>query len=74
MKARLQFQLVDPQQNRAADDQREADDPRVEQHVFDEAMRQRADDGSGQKCNENADHKAPRGGIIDHPERNSPQS
>ena len=58
--ARLEIELVDPQQHRAADDQREADDPDVEQHRLDEVVRQRADHRRRQEREQHADDETPR--------------
>ena len=70
--ARLQVERIDPQQDRAADDQREADHPGVEQHVLDEAVPGRADDRRRQERDQHADDKTARGGIGEHAERDLP--
>ena len=71
--ARLEVEPVDPQQHRAADDQREADDPDVEQHVLDEVVRERADHRRRQKRDQHADDEAPRRRIVEHAEQQLPQ-
>ncbi len=65
MIARTQIELVHPEQDETADDEHDADKHRrFKQHAFDEAVRQRADDGSGQEGNQNAEDEAPRAGIA----------
>jgi hypothetical protein len=60
----VQRQSVDQQEHEAARDQRHADDPGVEKHILDEAMRESADDCRGQEGDEHADDEATRGRIV----------
>ena len=69
----LEIERIDPQQDRAADDQREADHPGIEQYVLDEAVRERADDRRRQECDQHADDEAARGRIGEEAERDLPE-
>jgi hypothetical protein len=72
--ARLEVELVDPEQNGAADDQREAHDPRIEQHRLDVFAGNEADDDRGQERDQDADHEAARIGVApEHADRDVPQ-
>src|SRR5690606_20634487 len=66
---------VDPKQDEAADDQRDADQHRAfEQHFLDEAVRQRANYGSGQKGDQYAENESLRGAIGRKLDEHVPQS
>ncbi len=71
---RLELQLIYPQEHRATDDQREADDPDIEQHAPDEVMRQRACDSGGQEGEQHADDEPARRGVAEHLRREPPQA
>ncbi len=73
MFVRLEIELVDPEQDGAADDQRKAHHPRIEQECLDVASGDRTDHGRGQERDQHADHEAARGGIREHAERDPPQ-
>ena len=64
---RLEVERVDPEQYRAADDQREAHHPGVEQNALDEAMPERADDRRRQERDQHADHETARGRTVKKP-------
>ena len=64
---------IDPQQDRAADDQHEADDPDVEQHILDEAVADRADDRRRQERDQHADDEAACRLIAEHGGRDAPK-
>ena len=64
--ARLQVQTVNPQQDEAADDERYAYDPYVEQIRLDDVVSERADHGRWQEREQNADDKARRGPLRKH--------
>jgi len=69
---RIMVDLIDPQQNRAADDQREADDPGIEQVFLDGFAGDQADDDRGQERDQKADHEAAVIRIGEHAERDPP--
>ncbi|MEY9797158.1 hypothetical protein ABH984_005173 [Bradyrhizobium ottawaense] len=64
MLARLEIELVDPEQDGAADDQREAHDPGIEQHALDVFAGDEADDHSRQERDQHAEHEAARIGVA----------
>src|ERR1700684_3009484 len=70
---RIVIELIDPQQNRAADDQRKAHPPGIEQIGLDVAAGGGADHGRGQERHQHADDEAPVVGIGKHPKRDPPQ-
>ena len=59
--------------DRTADDQREADDPRIEQNFLDVFAGNQPDDHCGEKCHQYADDKAAVIGIGEHAKRDPPQ-
>ena len=63
---RLEVDLIDPKQDGAAGNQREAHHPRIEQHALDETVRQRADHRRRQEGEQHADHEAPRRRVGEH--------
>ncbi len=74
MIAGVQVHLIDPQQDRAADDKREADDPDVEQYSFDKVVGERADNSCRQECQQHPDDETPRRWILEHAERDLPDA
>jgi hypothetical protein len=73
VQARLVIELIDPQQDGAADDQREAHDPRIEQHFLDVFPRDQADDDGGQERHHYADHEPAIIRVGKHAARNARQ-
>src|SRR6202165_6258509 len=69
----LKIELTGPQQDRAADDQRKAHHPRIEQVGLDVSAGSGADYRRRQKRHQHADHEPPVIGIGEHPERDPPQ-
>src|SRR5262249_42098254 len=57
----------------AADDQREADHPGIEQHLLDVFSGDQADDDRRQKRDQQADDEAAIVGIAEHADRDPPQ-
>ena len=53
---------------------READDPDVEQYRFDEVVSERADQRRRQKCDQYPDDETLRGRILEHAERELPDT
>ncbi len=70
---RLEVELIDPQQDGAADDQRETHHPGIEKIALDEAAGGRPDYRGRQERHQHADDEAPRVGITEHAERDPPQ-
>src|SRR4051794_8713788 len=70
---RLEIELIDPQQDRAPDDQGETHYPRIEQITLDIAAGGRSDYRGGQERHQHADDEAPVLGVREHAERNPPQ-
>ncbi len=71
---RLKIELIDPEQDRAANDQRETHDPRIEQIAFDIAAGSGADDGSRQERDQYADHETARRSVaFEQVQRDMPQ-
>jgi hypothetical protein len=74
MLARLEIELVDPEQDGAADDQRETHDPRIEQHELDVLAGKEADDDGRQEGDEHADDETAGIGVArEHADRDIPQ-
>src|SRR5262249_50247228 len=73
MLMRLVVDLGDPEQDRAADDQRETDDPGIEQMPFDVLAGDQPDDHRRQQGDQDADHEAAVVRIGEHAERDPPQ-
>src|SRR3974390_710447 len=74
MIARIELHAVNPQEDGAADNQGEADDPDVEQDGLYEVVCQSADHRGRQERNQQADDEAPRRGILEHGERDLPDA
>ena len=74
MVAGVEIHPINPQQNRTAHDQGETDDPDVEQHRFDDIVRERADDGRRQECDQHTDDETPSCRIAEHTCGNSPDT
>ena len=70
---RLEIELIDPQQDRAADDQRKTHHPWIEQIALDVAAGGRPDHRRGQKRHQHADDESPVLRIGEHAERDPPQ-
>src|SRR5262249_23691022 len=62
----IKTQPINPQQDRTTHDEGETDDPNVEQHRFDNVVRERADHRRRQECNQHADDEAPSRRIAEH--------
>src|SRR5262249_37806057 len=70
---RLVIELIDPEQDGAADDEREAYDPGIEQHFLDVLAEDQADDNRGQEPDQQADDEAAIIPIGEHASRDLPQ-
>ena len=70
---RMEIELIDPHQDRAADDQREAHHPRIEEKFLDVLAGDQADDNRGQESHQHADHEPPVVRVREHAERDLPQ-
>ena len=70
---RLEIELIDPQQDRAADDQRETHHPRIEQQLLDIFADSQANDDRRQERHQHADDKSPVVRIGEHAKRHAPQ-
>ena len=70
---RVVIDPVDPQQDRPADDQGEADHPGIEQDFLDVFADDQPDDDRGQERYQKTDDEAPVVGIGEHAERDPPQ-
>ncbi len=67
--ARLELEALDPDERDAADDERDAHDPRVEQHGLDEVVQQRAEHRGRQEREQDADHEAARRRVDEEADR-----
>src|SRR5919198_986416 len=72
--ASIEIHPINPQQNRTAHDEREADDPDVEQHGFDDVVRERADDRRREECYQHTDDETPSRRIAEHTGGNAPDT
>ncbi len=70
---RLEIELIDPQEDRAADDQRETHHPRIEQELLDVFADSQADDHRRQERHQHADDKSPVVRIGEHAKRDARQ-
>ena len=70
---RFEIELIDPQQDRAADDQRKTHHPGIEQIALYVAAGGRPDHRRRQKCHQHADDESAVVGIGEHAERDPPQ-
>ncbi|MGY3354268.1 hypothetical protein ACVWZK_000931 [Bradyrhizobium sp. GM0.4] len=74
MLARLEIELVDPEQDGAADDQREAHHPGIEQQTLDVFAADETDDDGGKERHQHADHEVACIDVTrEHPDRDVPQ-
>src|SRR6266567_4457593 len=73
MLMRLEIELVHPQQDRAADDQRKADDPGIEQMCLDETACETADYRCRQERDQETDDESPVLKVRKHAKRDPPQ-
>jgi len=71
--AGLKIELIDPQQDGAADNKRKAHYPRIEQIEFDVPTGGRPDDSGRQKRHQQSYHESSVLRIGEHAERNPPQ-
>ncbi len=71
--ARLEIELIDTEKDRAADDQRKAYHPWIEQDPLDVFSGNQANDHRRQKRHQHPDDKAPIVGIGKHAKRDPPQ-
>src|SRR5450631_1675106 len=70
---RLEIELIDPEQDRTADDQRKAHDPGIEQMRLDESAGKGSDYRCGQERHQQTDDESPVLGIGKHAKRYPPQ-